>query len=138
MNRLKILHRILKKTKAYYVIGFFVLFVLVVSAIFWAIEPDITNYGDALWYSYVNLFTIGFGDIVPVQPLSRILSVILTIYATIVIALITGVIVAFYQAVCRSNLNDSKEVMIDKLSNLDKLSKEELKEISEKVKKINK
>ena len=137
MARLKILHRILKKTRAYYIIGLFVVFVLAVSLVFWAIEPDINNYGDALWYSYVNLFTIGFGDIVPVQPLSRILSVILTIYATIVIALITGVIVAFYQAVCRNNINDSKEVLIDKLSNLDKLSKEELKEISEKVKRIN-
>lgn len=138
MLRLKILHRILKRTRAYYIIGIFVLFVFTVSFVFWAIEPDITNYGDALWYSYVNLFTIGFGDIVPVQPLSRILSVVLTIYATIVIALITGVIVAFYQAICRNNLNDSKEVMIDKLSKLDKLSKEELKEISDKVKQINK
>lgn len=138
MLRLKILHRILKRTRAYYIIGIFVLLVFAVSFVFWVIEPDITNYGDALWYSYVNLFTIGFGDIVPVQPLSRILSVVLTVCATIVIALITGVIVAFYQAVCRSNLNDSKEVMIDKLSKLDKLSKEELKEISDKVKQINK
>lgn len=138
MIRLKILHRILKKTRAYYIIGLFVIFVLVVSLVFWAIEPDINNYGDALWYSYVNLFTIGFGDIVPMQPLSRILSVILTIYATIVIALITGVIVAFYQAICKDNINDSKEVIFDKLNNLDKLSKEELKEISEKFKQINK
>lgn len=138
MIRLKILHRILKRTRAYYIIGVFVLFVFAVSGVFYVVEPDITNYGDALWYSYVNLFTIGFGDIVPVQPISRILSVILTIYATIVIALITGVIVAFYQAVSRNNLNNSKEVIIDKLSNLDKLSKEELKEISEKVKQINK
>lgn len=136
--RLKILHRILKRTKAYHIVGIFVLFVLFVSLVFWAIEPDITNYGDALWYSYVNLFTIGFGDIVPVTLISRILSVILTVYATVVIALITGVIVAFYQELCRRNLEETKEVLIDKLSNLDKLSKEELQEISKKVKEINK
>ena len=137
MPRLKILLRILKRTRAYYIIGIFILFVLAVSLVFWAIEPDINNYWDALWYSYVNLFTIGFGDIVVTTPIARIVSVILTIYATIVIALVTGAIVAFYQALISKHYAKSKEFILDKLTHLPDLSKAELQKISDRIKEIN-
>ena len=137
MRRLKILNNILKRVKAYQIIGAFLIFVLIAAGIFWVSEPGITNYWDALWYAYANLFTIGFGDIVVTTPIARIVSVILTIYATLVIALVTGVIVAFYQALISKHYAKSKEFILEKLTHLPDLSKDELKKISEKIKEIN-
>lgn len=138
MSKLQLFHRILKRVRAYHIVGLFVAFVFLVFLVFLLVEPEINNYGDALWYSYVNLFTIGFGDIVPQTFIGRILPVVLTIYATLVIALITGSIAALYLALIKDDFIASKEEVIDKLTHLDKLPKAELKEISERIKRINK
>ena len=136
MKKLRILNIVLKRTNAYQILGIFILFVLIVSLILQIIEPGINNYGDALWYCYVNLFTIGFGDIVPVTVAGRILSVLLTVYATIVIAVVTGVVVAFYNEIVNRKIEHSREVILDRLERLPELSKEELQEIADQVKTI--
>ena len=67
MKKIRILREILQKTKADKIVASFVLFVLIAAAIIRMAEPSIDSYWDALWYSYVNLFTIGFGDIVHID-----------------------------------------------------------------------
>lgn len=42
-------------------IGFF-FFVLFLSLLIQFVEPNITTYGDALWYCFNVITTIGFGD----------------------------------------------------------------------------
>ena len=59
-------------------------------------EPAIETFGDGLWYSFSVVTTIGFGDKVVVSTISRILSVILGIYGLLVVAVITSIIVNFY------------------------------------------
>lgn len=54
------------------------------------------SYLDALWYCFAVVTTIGFGDIVPQSIFIRTLSVILGIYGIIVVAVITSIIVNFY------------------------------------------
>lgn len=52
------------------------------------------EYHEFIYFSYVTLATLGYGDIVPTKPLSQIFSVILSIsgqlYLTILIAMIVG------------------------------------------------
>lgn len=134
MKKTRILHKILKRTYAYRVLSGFLIFVLILAMVFTLIEPEIYNYGEGLWYCYVNMFTIGFGDIVPVTVLGRILSVFLTIYATVVIAILTAGAVAFYNEITTKEVDKTKEVFLDKLTRLPELSKDELIEISESVK----
>ena len=137
MKRLRLLHGVMKRTRAYHIIGIFVVFVFVCAGVILAVEPDITNYGDALWYTHVCMFTIGFGDIVPATALARVISVILTIYATLVIAVVTGVIVATYNAIAAKQLERSSEYLLDNIQRIDQMSKEELKEFSETLKKLS-
>ena len=77
-------------------VGLFIL-VFVFSYIFYRIEPTIETYGDGIWYSFALVTTTGFGDYVVVTPLGRILSIILGFYGIFIIAIVTSVIVNFYQ-----------------------------------------
>lgn len=97
MKRRRLIH-IIKETKVIEeLIGLGIL-ISIFSLIFLRIEPNVITYIDALWYSFAVVTTIGFGDIVIVTLLGRILSVILGIAGIINVAIITSVVVNYYQA----------------------------------------
>lgn len=136
MKKLKVLWMIQKRTHADQIIFGFVLFLLASAAIIQAAEPDIHRYVDALWYCYAVISTAGFGDIVAVTLIGRICSVLLTIYAIFVIAIVTGVVVNFYSQMVEMQHRETMAMFMDKLEHLPELSREELEAISEKVKKM--
>ena len=134
MKRIQIFRDVLRQTGASKIwTGFLVQF-FISAVIIWLREPDIRSYGDALWYCYAVVTTIGFGDIVAQCFLSRILSVLLSVSAVIDIAIITGVIVNYYTQVTELRRKETLAAFIDKLKHLPELSPEELQELSEKVK----
>lgn len=135
MKKLRILKAVLKKTKADKIIFGFVVFLFACAFIILLAEPDITRYGDALWYCYAVFSTIGFGDIVATTFIAKVLSVLITVYALFATAVVTGVVVSFYNSCVESQFKESKEVFLDKLQRLPELSKEELEEIADKAKK---
>ena len=135
MKKLRILKSVLQKTKADKIIFSFVIFLFACAFIILLVEPDITRYGDALWYCYAVFSTIGFGDIVATAFVTKVISVLITIYALFAIAVVTGVIVSFYNSCVEAQFKESKEIFLDKLQRLPELSKEELEEIAKKAKK---
>lgn len=135
MKKLRILRAVLKKTQADKIIAGFLGFFFLCALIVLLIEPDITRYSDALWYCYAVVSTIGFGDFVAVTFVGKLCSVLLTVYSLFVIAIATGVVVSFYQNLVEQQRKETTTLFLDKLERLPELSKEELKEISEKVKK---
>ena len=114
--------KILRKTYALEVLYGLVVLIFSFSFIFTIFEPAMENYGDALWYSFAIVTTIGFGDISATTAVGRVLSVILGIYGIIVVALITSVIVNFYNEV--KNKGEPKE--------LEKIKEEKEEETSKK------
>lgn len=135
MKRLRILSTVLKKTKADKIVLGFVIFLFVCAFIIMLAEPDITRYGDALWYCYAVFSTIGFGDIVATTFVTKALSVLITVYALFAVAVVTGVVVSFYNSCVEQQFKETKEVFLDKLQRLPELSQEELEAIAEKAKK---
>ena len=133
MKRLKLLWIILKRTKATQIILGFVLFLFANAAVIQLVEPNINRYGDALWYCYAVISTAGFGDFVAVTFIAKICSVLLTIYAIFVIAIVTGVVVNFYTQMVEMQRKETLIMFMDKLERLPELSKEELESISRKV-----
>lgn len=134
MKRLKILWIILKRTKATQILFGFVLFLFAIAAIIQSVEPDIEHYRDALWYCYAVISTAGFGDIVTTTFIGKVCSVLLTIYTLFVVAIVTGVVVNFYNQLVEMQQKETLTLFMDKLERLPELSKEELTNISQKIK----
>ncbi len=136
MKRLRILKNILKSTRADRLIAGFLAFFLADALLIMLFEPGITTYRNALWYCYAVFSTVGFGDMVAVTIPGRILSVLLTLYALLIVAVVTGVVVAFYNDMVSMKYKASKAELLEKLENLPDLSKEELTELSERIRRI--
>ncbi|MBC5786604.1 MULTISPECIES: potassium channel family protein [Clostridiaceae] len=134
MRRIRLLWRILKITHADKLLFGFLVYFILTSIMIYLVEPNIQTVGDSLWYCFAASTTIGFGDIVAVTLLGRVLTVILCIYAVLIIALIPGVVVSYFIEFNKIKSKESVVVFLDQLEHLETLSKEELRELSQKVK----
>ena len=101
-------------------------------------EPDICTYGQAMWYTFVSCTTIGFGDITVSTALSMFLTVYMTLYEIIWIAILSGVIVSHYMEVITRREKMTATKFLDKLEHLPELDKKELQELSNKVREFRK
>ncbi len=94
--KLDLIKQIAHTTMAGQILSGLLILVLTFSVVFESQEKQITSYTDALWYCFAIITTIGFGDITAETGIGRTLSVILGAYGIIVVALITSIIVNFY------------------------------------------
>lgn len=136
MKKLRLLKGVLKRTNANKIIIAFVIFFFIDALLIWLVEPSIKTYGDSLWYCFSVFTTIGFGDLIATTVIGRILTALLSVLTIFVVALVTGVVVAFYNDVVSMQYKATKAEALDKLENLDKLTKDELKALSEQIKTI--
>lgn len=134
---LRRLMRVIMRTGLIHMLVVFVCCMALYSVVFWIVEPGINSVWDGLWYCFVASTTIGFGDICPVTAVGRILTVILTLHAVIVIAMIPGVVVSYYTEYLKIKEKETISQFLEKLERLPELSKEELEEIAEKVRRFN-
>lgn len=63
---------------------------------FWALEPRAHSLGDGLWLAFTTAATVGYGDIVPSTPASKIFSVFVVLLGYAVLSLVTAAIAAFW------------------------------------------
>ncbi len=106
--RLEVLKNIIRKTYASEIMFGLLLLIIAFSLVFYRMEPQFESYGDALWYCFAIVTTIGFGDYTATTLLPRMLSVVLGIYGIVVVALITSIVVSFYMEIRgeRDNLEE--------------------------------
>ncbi|WP_271000505.1 potassium channel family protein [Listeria seeligeri] len=76
----------------------FILLVIIIPVPMVFIEPEINNYPDALWWAIVTATTVGYGDIIPVTPIGRILATIMMLFGIAFIGMITSTITNFFRA----------------------------------------
>ena len=120
------------------IIGAFLVFFLISALLIWIFEPTIHSFFDSLWYCFVAVATIGFGDLTATVLITRIITIILWVYSIVVIAIFTAVITGYYMDLAKLKADESIQHFLSELERLPELSKEELKELSERVKKMNK
>ena len=58
--------------------------------------------GDGLYFAFVTGLTIGYGDLVPRQPLTRFLAILIGLFGVVLTGLIAAVAVTRYRQRCRA------------------------------------
>lgn len=99
LEKMKLLLDILVKTHTIDIIVCLFAFMVAFSFILPKMEPSIDDFWDGMWYCFTVITTIGFGDMVAVTRAGRLLTVVLGIYGIVVVAILTSVIVNFYNEV---------------------------------------
>lgn len=117
-------------------IAFIALF-FIASVIVAAFEPNVEGFGNAVWLMFQVVTTIGLGDFTCTSIIGRIVTVVLSLYSVFFLALITGAVVSYCQERLRARRSESVARFIGELERLPELSREELVELSEKVKRFD-
>lgn len=113
--KFKTLFRIVFKTFAFEIILGLLTMIVASALVFMYFEDKIVTFGDGLWYSFAIVTTIGFGDFAATSVIGRITTVFLGIYGIIVVAVITSIIVNFYNETAgKSDSKKFKEIKKDK------------------------
>lgn len=138
MKQIRMIRNIYSRTHADRILRVYLIFFFISALIITASEPGIKTFGEGVWYSFVSVMTIGFGDYVAVTFIGRLMTILLSIYSMLVFAILTGVITSFFMDAAKMRYRDSMEEFMDDLMHLEELPPERLAEISEKAKKFNK
>lgn len=107
--KMDVLRKIVRKTYAAEILFGMLLLMIAFSIILPQYDPGVPSFQDALWYCFAIVTTIGFGDFTAVTLVGRVISVVLGIYGIIVVALITSIIVNFYNETKNSADPDETE-----------------------------
>lgn len=150
-----LLRQVLRDTRfAQFTLVFFLAFFLC-SLVLWLTGDSGETFFDGIWFSFQVVSTIGFGDVVTTHILARIIAMILSVISIFYLAIITGVVVNFFNQAIRIRQqnsienyalrleylkgrvpeNTSKRIaqIIEKLHRLEAMSREELDELSDEL-----
>ena len=104
-------------------------------------NAQITNFIDAFWWSAATVTTVGYGDVVPVTDIGRIMGIGLMFVG---ISIIGVFISAFGAMLIGSRLkrhddisHDTKRLIVNKITNIEKLEKRELDILIDMVKNLH-
>ncbi|MBQ3416295.1 MAG: two pore domain potassium channel family protein [Ruminococcus sp.] len=138
MRMLKRLGKLLWHTGAIKIFFAYVAVLCISGLILRFIEPQVDTFSEGVYFSFVASTTIGFGDIVPVTVWGRIITVITTMIGILTVAMVPGVVVAYYTEYLKAKENETVSTFLEKLEHLPELSKEELEDLSERVRQFKK
>lgn len=80
---------------------FALFFTYTISTLVWVVErhahgANILNWGDAIWWGFTTITTVGYGDFVPVTVTGRILAVLLMVGGLAMVGAVSGTIVSWF------------------------------------------
>lgn len=88
----------IKKVHGYEILLGLVTIIFMAAILFPIFEPNIPTFADSVWYCFILISTVGFGDLVAVTSIGRFLSIIIGIYGIVIIAILTSTIVCYLQS----------------------------------------
>ncbi len=132
MNRIKnfiyLLKTIFNSRRLRTILGALIFFVCLFGYLFYIAEPDVTTFGDGVWWALVTVTTVGYGDITPFTTMGRVISGALMFIGLGLIATVTALVSAnFIRNYVDSHTNDD---VLEKLKELEN-EIEKLKELEE-------
>ena len=102
---------------------------------FWLIDPRIDSLGDGLWLAFTTAATVGYGDLIPHTPASRIFSVVVVLLGLAVLSLVTASLSAIF--VEKEVQDEEREIEVTLLKEL-RVLREELHSLRQEVSELRK
>lgn len=94
------------------IISLIFIIALIIFSIEFTVNEKISNYSDALYYSFITVTTVGFGDITCVTGEGKFLSVILGILGSIAFAIPFGIVVGAFNAKIKEKYKNMDKIDI--------------------------
>ena len=121
-----------EKTRLIYGLAIFLIVLAVGASILFYIEhginPSLSSPDDALWYEIVTITTVGYGDVVPITGIGRLVGVMTMLtailFSSLVTATTTSSLIEKFREGREKSLIKSKETIGDVLTKLDKLAEQ--------------
>lgn len=137
-----------QKTKLDYATFVLLLVLIIGSLLFFLVEkgvnPEVTSYESAIWYSLVSMTTTGYGDIVPVTVIGQIIGVIMIFSGMGYVSLVTATLAFSFIEIFRkasnkasNKLGKTAERLESNLDSHDKKIDAVLKKMEQLEKKID-
>lgn len=87
-----------EKTRLVYAIAFFLVVFFFCSFVFYmaehAVNPEVANFDDSIWFVLQTITTVGYGDIIPVTGIGRLMGV-MSMFSALVLTSITTSVATF-------------------------------------------
>lgn len=84
-------------------------YVFICALIIFNVEPEtFDTFFDAVYWAVVSLTTVGYGDIYPVTPIGRAVTIVSSIFGVAIIALPAGIITAGYMSAVYEERENAK------------------------------
>lgn len=84
-----------EKTRLVYALAFFLVVFFFCSYIFYLVEhgvnPEVSTFEDSIWFVLQTITTVGYGDIIPVTGIGRLMGVISMFSALVLTSIVTSV-----------------------------------------------
>jgi voltage-gated potassium channel len=94
------LQRLLGRFRGAYVLAVAALSVFMAALLMLAFErranPEIEGFGDAVWWAFVTITTVGYGDIAPLTPEGRAVATFLMVLGITLFGVLTAGLAAFF------------------------------------------
>ncbi len=82
---------VIKKKSLSYVLMLAVIVALLFGLAVFIVDPNIQSLWDGIWYAWVTMTHVGYGDVVPVSFLGRLLASLLILCGLALLALLTAI-----------------------------------------------
>jgi voltage-gated potassium channel len=79
-----------------YSLGLAWLILLLGGVGFWWLDPQVKTLADGLWLAFTTAATVGYGDLVPSTPASRLFSVLVVMLGLAVLSMVTASLAAIF------------------------------------------
>ncbi len=101
------------------------------------VNPEFPNYESAMWYSIVSMTTVGYGDIVPITAIGRVIGVILILTGLGYVSLVTATLAFSFLDFFRKESREAAKKVEDKIVNYEDKIDVLIDEVNELKKKID-
>lgn len=133
MKNTELFYLIFKQTHMdKFLLGFAVYYVFT-CLVLWVVDPSLSHVGDAFWFGFMVITTIGFGDFTVTSFIGRLVTALLGIYGIVLFGFVCGVGASYLFEKTRIGREESVSQMVWQLEHLDQLDDDQKQKLKGKI-----